>query len=259
MVLATLERLSPCCVCPLHSYKGSRPVDTGKAVGWGRRMGQSPTRTGPEEKSYVAVLPSSVDGLHCSHRRSVRQEGSAAATCRSRTRCRVHGPRGAGRYRRLAGLHRTRRKRQELQLGGSVRDRHRLQGQRKDRRHFRRDGVADDAGRVRPGHRIGRCIVAVDTRRHGAARRRRQGSRLRHHRSAPERCALACRRRQALRRAVSVGTERPALQQQGVQDGADIVERGIRSRRNCRTANRTRAASRHTTARSTLPTLRCIS
>ena len=56
-----------------------------------------------------------------------------------------------------------------------VRSRHRLQGQRQDRRHLRRDGVAHDPGRLRPGHGFGRRIAAPDPRRHGAAGRHRQG------------------------------------------------------------------------------------
>ena len=50
-----------------------------------------------------------------------------------------------------------------------------------------------------------------------------------HDRPAPEGSAVALRRRQALRRAVPVGPERPHVQHQGVQEGADVVERGVRA------------------------------
>ena len=54
----------------------------------------------------------------------------------------------------------------------------RLQGQREDRRHVGRDGVADDAGRLRPRDGFGRCLAAPHSRRHRAAGGRRQGTGL---------------------------------------------------------------------------------
>ena len=44
---------------------------------------------------------------------------------------------------------------------------------------------------------------------------------------------MALRRRQALRRALPVGPERADVQHQGVQDGADVLVGGVRSRRSC--------------------------
>ena len=84
-----------------------------------------------------------------------------------------------------------------------------------------------------------------------------QGAVLRQRRPAPEGSAVALRRRQALRRAVSVGPERAHVQHQGVQEAADLVERGVRAAEARRTASRTRAACRPTTGRSTSPTPRC--
>jgi putative spermidine/putrescine transport system substrate-binding protein len=74
-----------------------------------------------------------------------------------------------------------------------------------------------------------RRLAALDPRRHGAARRTPRSSLVRQRRSAPERSTVALRRRQALWRAVSVGPERPHVQQQSVQETADFVERGVRA------------------------------
>ena len=109
-----------------------------------------------------AVLPCALrPAARRKRRRPLRPERSS-----------VHGSRRAGRHRRVARLHRARRDRQGLRLGDAVRGRHRLQGQRQDRRHLGRDGLADEPGRLRPRDRLGRRVAAPDPRRHGAAGRR---------------------------------------------------------------------------------------
>ena len=99
----------------------------------------------------------------------------------------LHSPRRPGRHRRLAGLHRARRNRQGLRLGDAVREGHRLQGQREDRRHLGRDGVADEPGRLRPGDRVRRRVAAADPRRHRAAGRHLARAELRRTSTAPAR------------------------------------------------------------------------
>ena len=121
--------------------------------------------------------------------------------------------RGRGRYRRLARLYRARRDRQGLRLGHRLREEDRLQGQRQDRRHLGRDGRADERGRLRPRHRLGRRLAAPRRRQ---ARRSRSTPRSipswKTRRRAPAERALAHGRRQALRRALSVGPERADVQ-----------------------------------------------
>ena len=56
-----------------------------------------------------------------------------------------------------------------------LREGHRLQGQRQDRRHLGRDGGADERGRLRSGHRLGRRQPAPGRRQ---ARSRRSTPRL---------------------------------------------------------------------------------
>ena len=68
-----------------------------------------------------------------------------------------------------------------------------------------RDGLADERRRLRPRHRLGRRLLAARRRRHGAGDQHRAGAELRHRRSAAAERALAHGRRQALRRALSVG------------------------------------------------------
>ena len=167
------------------------------------------------------------------------------------------GPgRGPGRHRRLARLHRARRDRQGLRLGHRVREGDRLQGQRQDRRHLRRDGGADERGRLRPRHRLGRRQPAPDRRQEGPGGQHRPDPVLEHGRPAPAERALAHGRRQALRRALPVGPERADVQHQGLQGAADVAGTWCSRRRRCPTASRTRAACRPSTARSTSPTPR---
>ena len=66
---------------------------------------------------------------------------------------------------RVGRLYRARRHRQELRLGHRLRARHRMQGQRQGRGDVRRDGGADERGRLRSGHRIGRREPPSDLRR----------------------------------------------------------------------------------------------
>ena len=112
-------------------------------------------------------------------------------------------------------------------------------------------------GRLRPRHRLRRCLAAPDSRRHRAADRRREGAELRHRRSAPEGSAVALRGRQALRRAVPVGPERAHVQHRRCSRPRRPRGRWCSSRRSCRTASRTRAACRPSTVRSTSRTPRC--
>ena len=102
---------------------------------------------------------------------------------------------GAGRHRRLARLHRARRDRQELRLGHRLREEDRLQGQRQDRRHLGRDGGADERGRLRPRHRLGRRLAAPDRRQARAADQHRPDPELEDRRPAPAERALAHGRR----------------------------------------------------------------
>ena len=68
--------------------------------------------------------------------------------------------RGRGGYRRLARLRRAGRVRQGLRLGHRLRGEDRLQGERQDRRDLGRDGRADERGRFRPRHGVGRCVAS---------------------------------------------------------------------------------------------------
>ena len=134
----------------------------------------------------------------------------------------------------------------------------RLQGQRQDRRHLRRDGGADERGRLRPRHRLGRREHAADPRQEGAADQRRPDAELQEHRPAAAEGALALREQHPLRRAVPVGLERADVQHPGLQgQAAHQLERGVRGDRRCPTARATRAACRPSTGRSTSPTPRC--
>ena len=67
-------------------------------------------------------------------------------------------------------------------------------------------------------------------------------------RPAPAERALAHRRRQALRRALSVGLERADVQHRGLQAAARRAGTWCSRRRPCPTASRTRAACRRSTA-----------
>ena len=136
--------------------------------------------------------------------------------------------RGRGRYRRLARLYRARRQRQELRLGHRLREADRLQGQRQDRRHLRRDGVADERRRLRSGHRLGRRHAAPDRRQDGAGGQYRPDPELEDHRPAAAERRLAHGGRQSLRRALSVGAERADVQHQGLQGCAEELERRLR-------------------------------
>ena len=63
----------------------------------------------------------------------------------------------------------------------AVRAGNRLQGQRQDRQHLRRDGSADANRPVRRGVRVRRRHAAADLRRRRGPGEHRSGAQLRHH------------------------------------------------------------------------------
>ncbi len=133
-----------------------------------------------------------------------------------------------GQHHRLGGLYRARRDRQELRLGDRVREGERLQGQRQDRRHLGRDGGADERGRLRPRHRVGRRLAAADRRQARAAGQCRSDQELVDCRRSTEGRPVVHGGRRALRRALPVGAERADVQHRGVQGGAEELERRLR-------------------------------
>ena len=116
-------------------------------LGWRRPFG-APALNRCQEVEHVASY--SMGGRCCRGRRVHARSGRCAGAAEDRQ------GRRPGRHRGLGRLHRARRDRQELRLGHRLREGQRLQGQRQDRRHLRRDGGADERRRLRPGHRLGR-------------------------------------------------------------------------------------------------------
>ena len=168
-----------------------------------------------------------------------------------------NGRRGRpGRYRRLAGLHRAGRDRQELRLGHRLREDDRLQGQHQDGRHVGRNGRPDERRRLRSRHRLGRCIAPAHLRQARTADQRRP-------RFRPGRPSTSvCRMRPGTRSTASI----TAFPTSGAPTCSPTTPMCSRKRRRagrscsrsrtCRTASPTRAASRRSTARSTSPTPR---
>ena len=111
----------------------------------------------------------------------------------------------------------------------AVREGHRLQGQREDSRHVRRDGVADDPGRLRPRHRVRRCLAAPHPRRHGAAGGRHESGVLRQHRPAPEGSARGTTSTASTTACRTSGARTCSCTTPSVQESADFVDRGVRA------------------------------
>ena len=156
------------------------------------------------------------------HHARCPDRGSRRPAHLGRRRRRRRVDRGLGRLRR------ARRNRRGLRLGHALRERHRLQGRGQDGQHLRRDGRLDERGRLRSGDGLRRRIAAPDRRRARAADQHRPDQELEHRRRSPQGGTLAHRRGQALRRAVSVGTERADVQHGRLPRGADQLERRLR-------------------------------
>ncbi len=134
------------------------------------------------------------------------------------------------------------------------REGNRLQGQCENCRYVRRNGQPDDQGRLRPGHRLGRRLVAADCRQARAAGQHRADPQLEKPRPAPQGCTVVRGQPADLRHPVPVGPERADVQHRRVQAGARQMEACCSAPRTCPTASRTKAACKPTMARSTSPT-----
>ena len=136
--------------------------------------------------------------------------------------------RGPAQHPRLAGLRRGRLDRHDGRLGHAVREGDRLQGQRQDRRHVRRDVRADEDRPVRRRLGVRRRVAAADRRRRRRAGQHRPRAELRRRLRRPEEQAVEHGQRRRLRHPARPRREHADVQHGHREAGADVVERGLR-------------------------------
>ena len=152
----------------------------------GERMSRS-TR-GPARAAIASLAILAMVAVGCSSSGTTSTSGTGG----QRAPVRTHGAqdpgqgRGRAQHHRLGRLRRERLERPEGQLGRPVRAADRLQGQRQDRQHLRRDGAADEDRRVRRGLGLGRRRPAPHLRRRRGAGQHQPGAELQGPLAVPE-------------------------------------------------------------------------
>ena len=135
--------------------------------------------------------------------------------------------RGPGEPGGLGRLRRERLDRPGRRLGDRLRGGDRLQGQRQDRQHLRRDGAADEDGRVRRRVGLGRRHAAAHRRRRRRAGEHRPHPELRRRVPGAEEQAVELRERRALRRAPRPGGQPADVEHRRGDPGARLVGCGV--------------------------------